>query len=99
MVKILNLFNKIDFHPDVNGIYFGMSFKDENGRTKFEFKDHYLTCTVNIDEKPKILFNVIYSDLRIGTLIFLLQEYGVINYEFVKELSNEVQNKFSKEVM
>jgi hypothetical protein len=99
MIKILQLFNKIDFHPDKKGIYFGMSFKDENGKTKFEFKEHYLICTVNLNQNPKVLFQVLYNDISIGTLIFLLQEYGIINYEFVKELSNEVRIKFSKEVM
>ncbi len=97
MIKIIHLFSQIGFIPDKDGTYIGCAYKEEYGKTKFEFKDHVMTCTVKYDSKPEVLFSIIYGDAQLGTIIILLQEYGIINFEFVKNhiLDTEVDwNEF-----
>ena len=85
MIKILKLFDQIGFIPDKDGTYIGRAYKEDYGKTRFEFKKHILTCTVKDDTEPIVLFSIIYGEVQLGTVIILLQEYGIIHFEFIKD--------------
>ena len=93
MIKILQLFDQIGFIPDKDGTYIGRACKEDYGKTRFEFKNHLLKCTVKDDTEPIVLFSIIYGEVHLGTLIVLLQEYGIINFQFIKQHVAEMESK------
>lgn len=93
MIKILLLFGNIGFIPDKDGTYIGRSFKDELGKTRFIFKKGMLICNIKDDTEPTLLFSIHYDDINIGTFLVLLQEYGIISFEFIKKYTNIVEKE------
>ena len=96
MIKILQLFDQIGFIPDKDGTYIGRACKEDYGKTRFEFKNHLLKCTVKDDTEPIVLFSTIYGEVHLGTVIVLLQEYGIINFEFIKEYISSIENDWNE---
>ena len=77
MIKILLLFEQINFLLEKDGSYVGFSPVIEHGEVRFEFKKHYLICTINNDTKPSELFSLLYGEISIGTFIVILTEYKI----------------------
>jgi hypothetical protein len=98
MVKIIRLLDDIGFFPDKDGTYIGRAIKEEYGKTRIEFKNHVLTCTVKDDISPLVVFSFIYGDAQLGTFIFLLQEFGIISFDFVYQHVVDVESELNKHI-
>lgn len=95
MVDIINVLENIGYLLQEDGTYigYGVGNKNPDDLIKFEFKDHFLVCT----EGTQILFSIIYDGMSIGTLLVLLQEYGLFYDKNFLNAIKDITNKFSKE--
>lgn len=95
MVEIINMFENIGYLIQEDGTYIGYGACNKNPEEliKFEFKDHYLICT----EGNKILFSILYDGMSIGTILVILQEYGLFYEKNTEKLVKNIANNFNKE--
>jgi hypothetical protein len=97
MIKILILFEQIGFLVQEDGTYIGYSFEPKHGLIKFEFKNHYLTCTTNNDTNPIVLFSIMYGELQLGVFLILLEEYKILQHDFIQKCISKAEKRFNKQ--
>lgn len=85
MIEIINLLETLGFLVEENGIYEGYGINKEE-LVIFEFKNHYLICK----EGDKILFSIIYADIKTETLLVLLRHYGIVDDDSEKKNSANI---------
>lgn len=95
MVAIINTLEKIGFLLQEDGTYIGYGANNSkpNEIIKFEFKNHFLFCSQGED----ILFQIIYANLTIGTLLVLLQEFGIYHERYVYEKVDAIEEHFEEQ--
>ena len=96
MIKILLLFEQINFLLEKDGSYFGFSAVEEHGIIRFIFENHYLICTINNDSKPTELFKLLYGDISLGTFVIILIEYKIIKDVEIEKIIESVMKKYDK---
>lgn len=73
MVQLIGSFEELGFILQENGTYIGYGVKSDILIT-LEFKSHYLNCY----EGSKLLFSLLFADMKVETLLVLLTDFGII---------------------
>lgn len=97
MLKILVIFDNIGFLVQEDGTYIGYGHNEKHGKIKFEFKNHYLICTINNENKPSMLFSFIYGEIHVSVFITLLQDFNIIKYGIIEQQLNQIEKDFEKQ--
>jgi len=73
MVSIIIELEKLGFHLTEDGAYISKTYKTGEV-VLIQFVHHYLECYID----TKLVFSLIYAELKTETFLMLLAEYGII---------------------
>ena len=73
MVSIIIELEKLGFHLTEDGSYISKTSKT-NEMVLIQFVHHYLECYID----AKLIFSLLYAELKTETFLMLLAEYGII---------------------
>jgi len=73
MVNLIIELEKLGFNLTENGAYINKTIKT-NESVLIQFVHHYLECYVD----AKLVFSLLYEELKTETFLMLLAEYGII---------------------
>ena len=92
MVKLINTLTKLGFKLQENGTYLGESARRNPREEKivFSFEHHYLICKAG----QSVLFSILFENLSVGTLLVILQEYGIFHERYVYERVDGIEETF-----
>ena len=94
MVNLIKTFTKLGFKLQEDGTYLGESANrnPRNEEVMFSFEHHYLICKTG----QTVLFSILFENLSVGTLIVLLQEYGIFHERYVYERVEHIEEIFEE---
>jgi hypothetical protein len=73
MVTLIMELEKLGFHLTEDGSYISKTRKTDE-MVLIQFVNHYLECYVD----AKLIFSLLYAELKTETFLMLLAEYGII---------------------